>query len=122
LLGAAFFTPDSITMPVLKFRRVNIAGFHFRRSNTMAKHEEADLILKLYELRREPTMRIARDYYVRDFNPESMADITNALIGEHSGHLRMVVTYWDMAAALVNHGAIDITLANGRINSGLERS
>ena len=78
----------------------------------MSKHEEADLVLKLYDLRREPTMRIARDYFFRDFNPESMADISNALMGEHSAHLRMVVSYWDMAAALVNHGAIDIKLFN----------
>ena len=78
----------------------------------MSKHEEADLILKLYDLRREPTMRIARDYFFRDFNPESMADVSNVLMGEHSGHLRMVVSYWDMAAALVNHGAIDINLFN----------
>ncbi len=78
----------------------------------MSKHEEANLILKLYDLRREPTMRIARDYFLRDFNPESMADISNALMGEHSGHLRMVVSYWDMAAALVNHGAIDVNLFN----------
>ncbi len=78
----------------------------------MAKYEEADLILKLYDLRREETMRIARDYYTRDFNPESMADITSALFGEHGGHLRMVVSYWEMAAALVNHGAIDIKLFN----------
>ena len=78
----------------------------------MSKHEEANLILKLYDLRREPTMRIARDYFFRDFNPESMADINNALMGEHSGHLRMVVSYWDMAAALVNHGAIDVNLFN----------
>jgi len=78
----------------------------------MAKHEDADLILKLYDLRREPTMRIARDYYGRDFNPESMQDITDVLFGEHSAHLRMVISYWDMAAALVNHGAIDIAIFN----------
>jgi hypothetical protein len=78
----------------------------------MSKHEEADLILKLYDLRREPTMRIARDYFFRDFNPESMTDISNVLMGEHSGHLRMVVSYWDMAAALVNHGAIDVQFFN----------
>jgi len=34
------------------------------------------------------------------------------MVGEHSGHLRMVVTYWDMAATLVNHGAIDRELFN----------
>jgi hypothetical protein len=72
----------------------------------MSKQEEAGLILKLYELRREETMRTARDWYFREFNPETMADFNNAILGAHSGHLRMVVTYWDMAAALVNDGAI----------------
>jgi len=55
-------------------------------------------------------MRKARDWYFREFNPKSMDDITNTLFGEHTGHLRMVWTYWDMAAALVNHGAIGLDL------------
>ena len=76
----------------------------------MSKAEEADLILKLYDLRREETMRKARDWFFREFHPESLADIQNAMFGEHSGHLRMVLTYWDMAAALVNHGAISLDL------------
>jgi hypothetical protein len=74
----------------------------------MSKHDEADLILKLYELRREATMRTARDWYFRDFNPESISDIQSAMFGDHSGHLRMVWSYWDMAAALVNNGAISL--------------
>ena len=78
----------------------------------MSKQEEADLILKLYDLRRESTMRAARDWMAREFNPASIADIMNVLFGEHSGHLRMVITYWDMAAALVNHGAISVELFN----------
>jgi hypothetical protein len=78
----------------------------------MSIQDEAGLILKLYELRREETMRVARDWYFRDFNPETMADFRAAIFGEHSGHLRMVVTYWDMAAALVNRGAIGLELFN----------
>lgn len=78
----------------------------------MSKQEEASLILKLYELRREDTMRKARDWYFREFNPQSMADFTNAMFGEHSGYLRMVTSYWDMAAALVNSGAISLELFN----------
>lgn len=76
----------------------------------MSKEAQADLILKLYDLRREETMRKAREWYFRDFNPESFADFRAALFGEHTGHLRMVMSYWDMAAALVNHGAIDLAL------------
>jgi hypothetical protein len=76
----------------------------------MSKQEEAGLILKLYDLRREDTLRKAREWYFRDFNPQSMADINSAMLGERSGYLRMVVSYWDMAAALVNNGAISLEL------------
>jgi len=82
----------------------------------MSIQEEAGLILKLYELRREETMRQARDWYFREFNPENMGDFSSVLMGPHSGYLRMVVSYWDMAAALVNRGAISqelFTDANG---------
>lgn len=76
----------------------------------MSKHEEAELILKLYDLRREDTMRKARDWYFLEFNPESMEDINKEFFGPHSGHLRMVTSYWEMAAALVNHGAISVEM------------
>jgi hypothetical protein len=72
----------------------------------MSIQDEASLILRLFELRRESVMRTARDWYFRDFNPESIEDFNRALWSEHSGHLRMVVTYWDMASALVLNGAI----------------
>ena len=78
----------------------------------MSKQEEAGLILKLYELRREETMRKARDWFFRDFNPQSLAEFDSAMFSANSGHLRMVVTYWDMAAALVNDGAIGLELFN----------
>jgi len=73
----------------------------------MSKAESAELILKLYELRREPTMREARNWMMTFF-PESVQDIMQAMISpETSGYYRMVVSYWDMAASFVNHGAID---------------
>jgi hypothetical protein len=78
----------------------------------MSIQDEAGLILKLYELRRDETLRKARDWYFREFNPQSMADFSAAMFGEHSGHLRMVVTYWDMAAVLVSRGAIGLELFN----------
>ena len=45
----------------------------------MSKQDEASLILKLYELRRDDTLRKARDWYFSQFNPESMADYNAAL-------------------------------------------
>jgi len=77
----------------------------------MGKHEDADLILKLYDLRREPVMREARNWFF-SFNPTTTAEYMEAMMGEHSGHLRMVISYWDMAASLVNNGAIDETMFN----------
>ena len=73
----------------------------------MSKTESAELILKLYDLRREEKMREARSWML-SFFPESAADILQALIrAETSAYYRMVTSYWDMAASLVNHGAID---------------
>ena len=77
----------------------------------MGKHEDADLILKLYDLRRETVMREARNWMFT-FNPTSVEDVMGAMIGEHSGHLRMVISYWDMACAMVTNGAIDEELFN----------
>ncbi len=75
------------------------------------KYESAELILKLYDLRRETKMREAREWFAY-FSPESAQDFMSAAMGEHSAHLRMVTSYWDMAASLVNHGGIDVDMFN----------
>lgn len=77
-----------------------------------AKHEDAKLILQLYDLRREAVMREARHWFFREFHPTSAAGILDVLKGEHSAHYRMVTSYWEMAATLVNHGAIDAEMFN----------
>jgi len=77
----------------------------------MGKHEDADLILKLYDLRREAVMREARNWLFT-FNPTGIQDVMEVMMGEHSGHFRMVVSYWDMACAMVVNGAIDEELFN----------
>jgi hypothetical protein len=77
----------------------------------MSKQEDANLILKLYDLRREPVMREARNWFF-SFNPTSAAEYMEGMMGEHSGHLRMVISYWDMAASFVNNGAIDEQMFN----------
>lgn len=68
--------------------------------------ESAQLLLTLYDQRREDTMREARTFMV-GWDPQSFEDVMAAMVGPHSGHVRMVATYWDMACALVEHGAID---------------
>ena len=78
----------------------------------MSKQEEAGLILKLYELRREEVMRKARNWMAMEFNPESLEDIEKAIFGEHSAYYRMVVSYWEMACSFVTNGAIDAQMFN----------
>jgi hypothetical protein len=67
------------------------------------------LILRLYDLRRDPEMRRARAWFASEFSPEGPEAILALLAGGHdaSAAYRMVTTYWEMAAALVNHGALD---------------
>jgi hypothetical protein len=77
----------------------------------MGKQEDAHLILKLYDLRREAVMREARNWFFT-FNPTGIQDFVDVMMGEHSGHYRMVISYWDMAASMVNQGAIDEELFN----------
>ena len=74
-----------------------------------AGYQDIDLILKLYELRREPTMRQARSYVGGKFAPKSaeeMVAIVKAGTPE-SGYMLQVYGYWDMVAAFVHDGPLN---------------
>src|SRR5262245_56065467 len=77
----------------------------------MATAQDAELILKLYELRTEATMRKARNFVIVEFFPKSVADVqalfANREQPELNAYFRQATTYWEMAAAMVNHGTID---------------
>lgn len=66
-------------------------------------------ILKLYELRRDPEMRAARQWYFSEFAPGSAMDIVNLYRdGERaSANFRMVASFWDTACSLVLNEGID---------------
>src|SRR5438552_6153363 len=85
--------------------------FHLKGEQQMSKQEDANLILKLYDLRREPVMREARNWFF-SFNPTSAAEYMETLMGPQGAYARMVISYWDMAASLVNNGAIDEQMFN----------
>jgi hypothetical protein len=73
-----------------------------------ATHDDADLILKLYDFRREPVMREARKF-IAMFFPKSAEDILNVVNGmgtPENAYLRQVMGYWEMAASLVLRGAL----------------
>jgi hypothetical protein len=69
--------------------------------------ESAQLNLQLFDLRREAVLREARDWFLREFNPESFSELVALARGERNASFRMVLGYWDMAASLVTTGAID---------------
>ncbi len=69
--------------------------------------ESATLNLKLFELRREPVLREARQWFIAEFHPETYADVVATVGGPRNASFRMVLGYWDMAASMVTSGAID---------------
>jgi hypothetical protein len=78
-----------------------------------ATSQDAELILKLYDLRREAVMREARAFIVQ-FWPKSMDDLltlANSFGTKEHAYLRQVAGYWEMAASLVNRGALNRELA-----------
>ena len=81
--------------------------------SAQATTQDAELILKLYDLRREPVMREARAFVV-GFWPQSVDDIialVSAFGTKEQAYFRQVAGYWEMAASLVNRGALNRELA-----------
>jgi len=79
----------------------------------LATNADAQLVLKLYELRTEAGMRVARKWVTSQFRPQSAQDCLNILRAYGSaecGYLRQVESYWEMAAAFVLRGALDADL------------
>src|SRR5215208_975444 len=71
---------------------------------------DAELILKLYDLRREPRMRDAREYFTFKFFPTSYDDILKIMMArgsDENAFVRQVTSYWEMAAAFVVQGALN---------------
>lgn len=73
------------------------------------KQQDVEVILKLYELRREEKMRRARTWYFSEFNPQNALEISKLFASgyEASENYRMLTSYWDMAASFVLNGGID---------------
>jgi hypothetical protein len=69
--------------------------------------ESALLNLQLFDLRREPVLREARNWFLTEFNPESFTEFVELVRGDRNASFRMVIGYWEMAASLVTTGAID---------------
>jgi hypothetical protein len=71
---------------------------------------DAQLVLQLYDLRREAVMRKARSWYAGSFWPETADDyakVASAFSIPENAWLRQVISYWGMASALVLKGALN---------------
>jgi hypothetical protein len=73
-----------------------------------ADHHDAKLLLRLYELRREERLRKARNWFFLEFQAEPPEELLKRypLGSEENASYRMTVSYWEMAASLLNHGLI----------------
>jgi hypothetical protein len=80
---------------------------------------DAQLIMELYKLRTDPVMRAARKFIVGEFWPQNYQEFVALMTSfgtEQNAWFRQVLTYWNMAAAMVLQGAINEELffaANG---------
>ncbi len=71
-------------------------------------HQDADLLLRLYELRREERMRQARHWVLHEYQPVPWEQMKATYMtgSPEDASLRMVTSYWDMVGALVNNGIL----------------
>jgi hypothetical protein len=79
----------------------------------LATPADAEIILRLYELRTEAEMRKARAWMGAEFWPATAEEyfaVAISLDDPHNAWLRQVLSYWEMAAAMVLHGAVSAEL------------
>jgi hypothetical protein len=79
----------------------------------MAKAADAELVLKLYELRREESLRRARRFLIFEFQPKTLDElraVSRNPGSEHNPYWRQALSYWEMAASFVLRGAVDADL------------
>src|SRR5258705_6620390 len=74
-----------------------------------ATYDDVNLILRLYDMRREETLRKARAWFSANFKFKTVADMNKACPpgSEMNAWMRQVITYWDMVASFVESGVLD---------------
>ena len=75
-------------------------------------HADAELLLRLYEIRRDPELRRARKWFLTDFQPAGWQEIQERYLS-HSDEdrwFRMTISYWELVGTLVNRGVLHAEL------------
>jgi hypothetical protein len=75
---------------------------------TKPTHEQAQLHLQVFEMRREARLRQARDWFFKNYNVENLDDVMRiAAPGTEGGiFAMMVLSYWEQACALLDYGLL----------------
>jgi hypothetical protein len=89
-------------------------------TQTQVTYDEVNLMLKLYDLRREPRLREARAWFVDHFHAVTPEEVMQRYPqgSQEITYIRMVISYWEMVAGIVNRGLISDELffeSNGEI-------
>jgi hypothetical protein len=87
---------------------------------SQVSYDEVNLMLRLYDMRREPRLRQARAWFMEHFHPQSPDDMVQKYPQntEENTYIRMVISYWEMVGSIVNRGLINDELffeSNGEI-------
>ena len=71
-------------------------------------HADAELLLHLYEIRREPELRHARKWFLTEFRAQDWAEIKSRYLShsDEDRYFRMTISYWEMVGTLVNRGVL----------------
>jgi hypothetical protein len=80
-----------------------------RRIGPPPTHEDAKLLLQLYEMRREPRLREARRWFTASFRAKSLDELTKLCpVGtEENASYRMVTSYWELVASFITSGVLN---------------
>ncbi|HUZ47063.1 MAG TPA: hypothetical protein VMW54_10545 [Terriglobia bacterium] len=72
-------------------------------------HHDAELLLRLYDMRREEKLRQAREWFAREYRGETAEAFTRKYPpgSDENAFFRMLVSYWEMVASIVNRGLIN---------------
>jgi ABC-type glycerol-3-phosphate transport system substrate-binding protein len=76
----------------------------------MATTADAEVVMRLYELRREETLRKARHFMVFEFQPKTLEElraVSRDVKAKENAFWRQAISYWEMASSLVLQGAVD---------------
>ncbi len=73
-----------------------------------ATYDDVNLILRLYDMRREEKLRAARLWFVANFKPKTMDEYRKLIEPvEANAYFRQSVTYWDMVASFITAGVLN---------------